>query len=233
MSDECVSETALLSFIVQSDALPLAALVAGLPEADWLAVSEEVTPTGDLIRTLSKWGVDGQSTQDDLEAQTASLLERASEAVGCARAAGMEGLSTRLTISRQIPRSRLGTTWLDIEEGWCRLLGQTDGRVELSDYLTGEPSQFKRDRPPPPDADLAVVLRELIDTEASGPVKRSVLKKRLESGGLDERAFSDALRELSDRGWVILVRTIIEDETLIRVAWRPSEAGRLNLSGIQ
>lgn len=56
-----------------------------LPEADWLAVSEDVTPTGDPIRTLSQWGVDGQSTHDDLEAQTACLLEQASEAVERAR----------------------------------------------------------------------------------------------------------------------------------------------------
>jgi hypothetical protein len=233
MSDECVGETALLSFIVQSDALPLAALVAGLPDADWLAVSEEVTPTGDLIRVLSQWGVDRPATQDDLEEQSASLLEQASKAVECARAAGLEEFSTRLTISRHIPRSRLGTTWLDIEEGWCRLLGDSGGRVELSDYLSDEPSQFKRDRPSPSDADLAVVLRELIDTEASGPVKRTVLKKRLESSGLDERAVYGALRELSDRGWVVLVRTVAENETLIRVAWRPSEAGRLNLPGLQ
>lgn len=233
MSDECVSETALLSFIVQSDALPLSALIAGLPDADRLAVIDDVTPTGDLIRTLSQWRVDCQSAHDDVEAQAASLLEPASEAVERARAAGIERFSTRLIVVRDLPRSRLGTTWLDVEEGWCRLLGRSSGRVELRDYLTDEPTPYNRDRPPPSDADLAVVLRELVDTEASGPVKRSVLTKRLESSGLDDRAFSGALRELADRGWVILVRTVLEDGTLIRVAWRSSEAGRLNLPRLQ
>lgn len=233
MSDECLSETAQLSFIVQSDALPLAALVAALPDGDWLGIIEDVTPTGDPLRSLSQWVIECQSTDDDLEAQATNLLQKALKAIGCARAAGIEQVSTRLIMARSIPRSRLGTTFLDIEEGWCRLLGESTGRVELRDYLTSERLSFHRGRPPPSGAELAVVLRELVDTEASGPVKRSVLMSRLESSGLDERAASNALRDLANRGWVVLVRTIGQNGTLKRVAWKSSEAGRSNLPRLE